>query len=85
MKAQQEVIQETLEEVQQKLQELLEWSASHPGLSLRELEERVQRTERQMRERVMEKVVELQGAGKLEEERCSCGGKLVFQGYRERG
>jgi len=90
-------IMKALEEVMRSAQELLEWSEAHPGSTLRELEERakVWKAEAvtkvleaavalQGEGRVQEGAVALQGEGRVQEGSCSCGGKWVFQGYRER-
>lgn len=80
----QRTVQEAVTEMSEDLETVLEWSKTHPGRALWELEEKVQGVMTRLRARLLEEVVAQQGAGKPEEERCSCGGKLVFQGYRER-
>jgi hypothetical protein len=69
----------------EKLEGVVEWSKAHPGSTLRELEEQVQKAIEQIQVELMETAVAQQGGGRvLEEERCECGGRWVFQGYRER-
>lgn len=77
-------IQEIVSEMSESLSAVLEWSKTHPGCTLRELEKKTQGVISHLRARLLEEAVAQQGAGKLEEERCSCGGEWVFQGYRER-
>ncbi len=76
---------EEVKRMAEKLEAVLEWSKAHPGSTLRELEERVHRAVEQLRAELMETAVAQQGVGSvLEEERCTCGGRWVLQGYRER-
>ncbi len=63
---------------------MLEWAKSHPDCTLRELEERVQEWKVQMGAELLEASVAVQNALVEVEEPCSCGGRWVFQGYRER-
>ncbi len=77
-----------MEEIKQwveKLEEVVEWSKAHPGSTLRELEGQVHEVIEQIRVELMEDAVAQQGVGGvMEEERCECGGRWVFQGYRKR-
>ena len=77
-------IMKALEEVMRSAQELLEWSEAHPSSTLRELEERAKVWKAEAVTKVLEAAVALQGEGRVQEGSCSCGGRWVFQGYRER-
>ena len=79
-----EIIEKTLEEITRSAQELLEWSEANPGSTLWELEEKAKAWKEEATAKVLEAAVALQGEGQLEREQCACGGKMVFQGYRER-
>ena len=79
-----EIIQRVVNEVTESVQNLLEWSRKHPGCTLEELEERVGALKVELGRQLLEAAVALQGAGGLEAERCGCGGRWIFQGYRER-
>jgi len=79
-----EIIEKVLEEITQSARELLEWSEANPGCTLGELEEKVKAWKGRAVVKVLEAAVALQGEGVWAQERCSCGGKWVFQGYRER-
>lgn len=76
--------EETVTRLSEVLKAVLEWSKSHPGSTLRDLEEQVQKAMGQVQSELMEAVVAEQGMGHLPEEGCACGGRWVFQGYRER-
>lgn len=81
---QQEIVQETIEEVSQAFEGFLEWSKDHKGCTLRELEDKAGRLREAIRV-ALEAGVAIQGEGNpTEGVVCSCGGKGVFQGYRER-
>lgn len=75
--------QEVMKQIMEKAQEALEWSKSHPGSTLRELEEQVQKAVNAIRKELMEAAVAQQGVGKPEEAHCSCGGEWVFKGYKQ--
>lgn len=76
--------EEILKQLTARLEAVLEWSKAHPGSTLRELEEQVQGAVDKVRAELMAAAVAQQGVGMLQEERCSCGGRWVFQGYRKR-
>lgn len=70
--------------INQAVEAVLVWSETHRGATLRELEEQVQEAIGKVRQELMEAAVERQGRGELKSERCACGGRWVFQGYRRR-
>ena len=80
----QEIIQSVVKEMAESMQRLLEWSREHPGCTLAELEAQVGALKAELGRQLLEAAVAQQGAGELEAERCGCGGRWVFQGYRER-
>jgi hypothetical protein len=71
-------------EITRSVEELLRWAQDHPHCTLEELEERVQQWKARAATQLLEAAVKQQGTGALSEETCSCGGRWVFQGYRER-
>jgi len=77
-------MQEIVDDVARSTEELLQWALSHRGCRLQELEERVQEWKTRIAPQLLEAAVEVQGTGELSEESCACGGRWVFQGYRER-
>ncbi len=66
------------------IEEVLEWAKSHPDCTLRELEEQVQGWKMRLGRQLLEASVGVQDTPVQVEEPCSCGGRWVFQGYRER-
>ena len=79
-----ELIRRVVEGVAQSAQELLKNSKANPGRTLRELEEEVKALKAKIGAQALEAAVALQGEGRVQEGSCSCGGRWVFQGYRER-
>lgn len=81
---QQEIIQETMEGVSRAFEDFLKWSKGHKGCTRGELEDKAEGLREAVRV-ALEAGVAIQGEGDLTEGvLCSCGGKGVFQGYRER-
>lgn len=76
--------QEVVQKMSQALESVLEWSKTHPGATLRQLEEQVEKVMGQLRSQLLEAAVAHQGSEQMPKERCRCGGEWVFQGYRER-
>lgn len=66
------------------MEAVLEWAKSHPDCTLRDLEELAQEWKVQMGTALLEASVAVQEASVEVKESCSCGGRWVFQGYRER-
>ncbi len=70
--------------IMERAKAVLEWSQAHPGSTLRELEEQVQKAVQAIRVELMEAAVAQQGVGAPPEASCSCGGAWVFKGYKTR-
>lgn len=76
--------QEVVQQMSHLLESVLEWSRMHPGATLLQLEEQVGKTMDQLRTQLMAAAVAQQGTGAYPSEPCRCGGRWVFEGYRER-
>lgn len=76
--------QEVVHQMSHVLESVLDWSEAHPGATLQQLEEQVGKAMGQLRSQLLEAAVARQGSGQMQDEHCTCGGKWVFQGYRER-
>lgn len=76
--------QEAVKRIMAEAQAVLEWSKEHPGSTLQELEEQVLKAVNAIRAELMEAAVAEQGVGEPLAARCSCGGRWVFKGYKER-
>jgi len=80
-----EIIQEVVQRSAESVEDFLQWSQEHQGCTLSELEKELNRRVGGVVREALEAGVALQeDKGVVQDAKCSCGGKGVFQGYRER-